>query len=100
MFKISQTEIERQLEEKIKIVRSDRYGEYYGRFDEGGRRAGPFARYLQDNGIVFQYTAPGTPQQNGVAKRRNLTLKDMVRSKISKTVLPTLFERTDQNNKL
>ncbi|KAI5317005.1 hypothetical protein L3X38_036712 [Prunus dulcis] len=52
MFKISQTEIERQLEEKIKIVRSDRYGEYYGRFDEGGRRAGPFARYLQDNEIA------------------------------------------------
>ncbi|CAL8993035.1 unnamed protein product [Prunus brigantina] len=44
MFNIFQTEVEGQLEKKIKIVRSDKGGEYYGRFDEGGRRAGPFAR--------------------------------------------------------
>ncbi|BFG20843.1 hypothetical protein CerSpe_071170 [Prunus speciosa] len=88
MFKIFQTEVERQLEKKIKIVRLDRGGEYYGRFDEGGQRAGPFARYLQDNGIVAQYTTPRTPQQNGVAERRNRTLKDMVRSMISKIDLP------------
>ncbi|KAI5352602.1 hypothetical protein L3X38_005493 [Prunus dulcis] len=47
MFKIFQTEVERQLEKKIKIVRSDRGDEYYGRFDEGGRLAGPFARIVE-----------------------------------------------------
>ncbi|KAI5350506.1 hypothetical protein L3X38_003397 [Prunus dulcis] len=56
---------------------TDREGEYYGHLDEGGRRAGPFARYLQDNGIDAQYTTPGTSQHNIVAKRRNRTLKDM-----------------------
>ncbi|KAI5327444.1 hypothetical protein L3X38_026840 [Prunus dulcis] len=87
MFKIFQTKVERQLE-KIKIVRSDIGGEYYGRFDEEGRRVGSFARYIQDNGIDAQYTTPGTPQQNRVAERRNRTLKDMVCSMISKTDLP------------
>ncbi|WKA02042.1 hypothetical protein VitviT2T_020282 [Vitis vinifera] len=31
---------------------------------------------------------PGTPSQNGVAERRNRTLKDMVRSMISHSTLP------------
>ncbi|KAI5312484.1 hypothetical protein L3X38_041657 [Prunus dulcis] len=74
MFKIFQTEVERQLEKKIKIMRLDRLGEYYGHFDEGERRAGPFARYLQDNRIVAQYTKPGTLQQNGLVERRNRTM--------------------------
>ena len=39
-------------------------------------------------GIVPQYTMPGTSSQNGVAKRRNRTLKDMVRSMISHSTLP------------
>ena len=64
----------------IKIVRSDRGGEYYGRFTYKGQRPGPFAKFLEEYGIVAQYTTPGTPQQNGVAERRNRTLMDMVRS--------------------
>ena len=31
---------------------------------------------------------PGTPKQNGVAKRRNRTLIDMVRSMMSNSTLP------------
>ena len=31
---------------------------------------------------------PGTPEQNGVAERRNRTLMDMVRSMMSRTKLP------------
>ena len=41
-----------------------------------------------DCGIVPQYTMPRTPSQNGVAERRNSTLKDMVRSMISHSTLP------------
>ncbi|KAF7811384.1 Retrovirus-related Pol polyprotein from transposon TNT 1-94 [Senna tora] len=40
---------------------------------------GPFAKFLEKHGICAQYTMSGTPQQNGVAKRRNRTLMDMVR---------------------
>ena len=87
-FKIFKAEVENQLDKKIKIVRSDRGGEYYGRYDESGRNPGPFAKFLEENGIVAQYTMPGEPQQNGVAERRNRTLMDMVRSMISNSSLP------------
>jgi hypothetical protein len=45
-------------------------------------------RFLQENGIVAQYSMPGDPQQNGVAERRNRTLMDMVRSMLSYSILP------------
>ncbi|KAI5339875.1 hypothetical protein L3X38_019148 [Prunus dulcis] len=87
-FKIYKAEVENQLNLKIKVVRSDRGGEYYGRFDETGRNPGPFAKFLQEEGIIAQYTNPGTPQQNGISERRNRTLKDMIRSMMSCTNLP------------
>ena len=40
---------------------------------------------------MSQLTAPGTPQQNGVAERRNKTLLDMVRSMMSHASLPDSF---------
>ncbi|KAL6348287.1 hypothetical protein AAG906_005584 [Vitis piasezkii] len=43
----------------------------------GEQRPRPFAKYLMECGIVPQYTMPRTPSQNGVAERRNRTLKDM-----------------------
>lgn len=82
------TEVERQLDRKVKIVRSDRGGEYYGRYDELGQHPGPFAKLLEKRGICAEYTMPGTPQQNGVAERRNRTLMDMVRSMLSYSTVP------------
>ncbi|KAL4376717.1 hypothetical protein GQ457_02G017480 [Hibiscus cannabinus] len=79
-FKVFKAEVEKQCGKQIKIVRTDRGGEYYGRYTEDGQVPGPFAKFLQDNGIVGQYTMPGSPDQNGVAERRNRTLMDMVRS--------------------
>ena len=38
-----------------------------------------------------QFSALGTPQQNGVVERRNQTLLDMVRSMISLSTLPLSF---------
>ena len=87
-FKVYKAEVEKQSGLSIKIVRSDRGGEYYGRFTDQGQRPGPFAKFLEENGIVAQYTTPSTPQQNGVAERRNRTLMDMVRSMTSVSNLP------------
>jgi len=87
-FKIFKAEVENQHNLKIKIVRSDRGGEYYGRHTDLGQSPGPFALFLQENGIVHQYSMPGDPRQNGVAERRNRTLMDMVRSMICNTTLP------------
>ena len=52
---------------------------------------GDFKDYLTENGIITQLTAPGTPQQNGVAERRNWTLLEMVRSMMSYSTLPISF---------
>jgi hypothetical protein len=87
-FKIFKAEVKNQHNIKIKLVRSDRGGEYYGRHTPYGQVIGPFARFLQKNGIVTQYSMPGDPQQNGVAERRNRTLIDMVRSMLSYSTLP------------
>ncbi|KAL6333290.1 hypothetical protein AAG906_028473 [Vitis piasezkii] len=56
-----------KLGKPIKVVKSHRCGEYYGRYDEIGRNPGPFAKFLLECGI-----------DNGVAERRNRTLLDMV----------------------
>ncbi|RVW75445.1 Retrovirus-related Pol polyprotein from transposon TNT 1-94 [Vitis vinifera] len=89
VFKTFKAEVELQLNKRIKSVRSDRGSEYYGRYDGSGeQRPGPFAKYLEECGIVPQYTMLGSPSMNGVAERRNRTLKDMVRSMISHSTLP------------
>ena len=69
-------------------MRSDRGGEYYGRYDESGQNPGPFSKFLEKHGIRAQYTMPGTPQQNGVVERRNSTLMEMVRSTMSYSSIP------------
>ena len=76
IFEMFITEVERQLDKKIKIVRSDRGGEYYGRYNESGKNPAPFAKFLEKHGIRAQYTMPGMPQQNGVVERRNRTLME------------------------
>ena len=81
-FKEFRVETEKQLGKPIKALRSDRGGEY---LDE------EFRSYLTDNGILSQLTAPGTPQQNGVAERRNRTMLDMMRSMLSNASLSKSF---------
>ena len=66
-FKIFKAEVENQLNVKIKVVRSDRGGEYYGRHAPYGQIRGPFAKFLSENGIIAQYSMPSEPQKNGVA---------------------------------
>jgi len=84
-------EVKRQLNRKMKVVRSDRGGKYYGRYDESGQHPGLFAKFLEQRGICAQHTMSGTPQQNGASERRNRTLIDMVRSMLSNSSLPVLL---------
>ncbi|KAL0408429.1 UNVERIFIED_CONTAM: Retrovirus-related Pol polyprotein from transposon TNT 1-94 [Sesamum radiatum] len=41
-------EVEKQCDKRIKVVRSDRGGEYFGRYTEGGQAPGPFAKFLAE----------------------------------------------------
>ena len=70
-FKVFKADVEKQCGKQVKIVRSDRGGEYYGRYIKNGQAPGPFARFLQEHGIVAQYTMYGSPDQNGVVERKN-----------------------------
>ncbi|KAI3780168.1 hypothetical protein L2E82_10129 [Cichorium intybus] len=81
-FKEFKNEVENKLGRKIKMLRSDRGGEYLSI---------EFLDYLKECGIVSQLTPPRTPQLNGVAERRNRTLLDMVHSMMSRASLPIHF---------
>jgi len=54
---------------KIKVLRSNNIEEYKG---------DPFLKLCHDEGIVRQFTVRKIPQQNGVAKRMNMTLLEKV----------------------
>ena len=60
--------VENQLNLKIKIIRSDRGGEYES----------PFAEICLEYGIIRQSIEPYTPQSNGLAEWKNRTLKEMM----------------------
>ena len=87
-FKEFKLKMELQKNKKLKYVRSDRGGEFYGRYDETGRNVGQFAIYLRECGIDAQYTMHGTLQQNDIVERRNRTLLDMVHSMLANSSLP------------
>nr|GEV74698.1 zinc finger, CCHC-type [Tanacetum cinerariifolium] len=70
-FKIYKQEVKLQRQDLIKVLRTDRGGEYYDPV------------YFQSTRIIHQTTAPYTPQQNGVAERKNRTLKEIVNSMLS-----------------
>ena len=79
MFKIYKSEVENQKGKKIKILRSDRGGEYFPK---------EFSLFCEENGIIHQTSAPYTPQQNGLAERKNRTLVDMLNSMLVNAKLP------------
>ena len=68
LFKIFKALVENQSGRKLKVLRSDNGGEYV-KYD--------FIQYCVDAGIHMQHSIPYTPQQNGVAERKNRSLKEM-----------------------
>ena len=81
-FKELKNEVEKQLWKSIKSLISNRGGKYSSQ---------EFLNNHVDHGIQFQWTPPYMPQHNGVAKKRNLTLLDMVRSMMGNANLPKSF---------
>ncbi|GJW47560.1 retrotransposon protein, putative, ty1-copia subclass [Tanacetum coccineum] len=81
-FKVFKKEVENQLGKTIKLLHSDRGGEYISQ---------EFLDHLKDHGIIAHRTPPYTPQHNGVSERRNKTLLDMVCFMMSQTTLLKSF---------
>ena len=65
------TLLENQLDHKVRMVRSDRGGEFI---------ADRFIAFCDSKGIARQLTNAETPEQNGVAERMNRTLLERARS--------------------
>ena len=61
MFKCYKSEVENQKEKKIKIFRNDKGGEYF---------SNEFTNYCEEYDIIYQTSAPYTPQQNGLAGKK------------------------------
>jgi hypothetical protein len=47
--------------------------------------------YLEEEGIKHEFSAPYTPQQNGVVERKNMTLVDMARTMLGEFKTPERF---------
>jgi transposase InsO family protein len=73
-FKEFKALVENQTEKKIKVLRTDNGGEFYGN---------EFKEFCKKCGIARQKTTPYTPQQNGVVERMNMTLMEKARSMLS-----------------
>lgn len=81
-FKEFKAAAERETGHLLAYLRSDRGGEYNSReFDE----------YCRDSGIKRQLTAAYTPQQNGVAERKNRTVMNMTRCMMLEMNVPRRF---------
>lgn len=68
-FEVFKIEVEKQCCKQIKIVKSDRGGEYYEKYTEDGQAHGPLMRYLQENGIVTEIRYACSLYLNGVAEK-------------------------------
>ena len=81
-FKIFKIMVEKQSEEVIKCVRTDRGGEFVSK---------EFNSFCDEQGIRRELTAPYSPEQNGVAERKNRTIVEMARCMLKAKGLPDSF---------
>ena len=80
-FKKFRTLVETK-DRKIKTFRTDRGGEFMSK---------EFIMYCEEAGITRHFTAPYSPQQNGVVERRNRTMIEMARSFLKGMKMPNYF---------
>jgi len=79
MFLKYKAEIKNQLDRKNKRLRSDRSGEY---------DPNSLTFFCEKTGIIHETAAPYTPQQNGIAERKNRTFKKMMNAMLISSQLP------------
>ena len=77
-FSLCKNKVENQLNNKIKVLRSDR----------GGGYESPFVDVCAQHGIINETTTPYAPQSNGMVERKNRTLKEMINTMLISSGLP------------
>jgi hypothetical protein len=81
-FKNFKSLVEKATGSNIIGLRTHRGGEF---------TSNEFTNFCHENGIRRQLIAAYTPQQNGVAERKNRTIMNMVRSMLSEKKMPKTF---------
>lgn len=81
-FKFFKSRVEKETGAFIRSLRTDRGGEFTSH---------EFTNFCHENGIHRQLTTAYSPQQNGVAERKNRTIMNMVRSMLSAKQIPKTF---------
>ncbi|GJY08234.1 putative ribonuclease H-like domain-containing protein, partial [Tanacetum coccineum] len=76
------TGIENQINHKVKIIRCDNGTEF---------KNNDMNQLCGMKGIKREFSVARTPQQNGVAKRKNRTLIEAARTMLADSLLPTTF---------
>nr|GEV86742.1 uncharacterized mitochondrial protein AtMg00810-like [Tanacetum cinerariifolium] len=76
------TRIENLVDHKVKVIRCDNRTEFKNR---------EMNQFYKIKGILRQYSVARTPQQNKIAKRRNMTLIEAARTMLANSKLPTTF---------
>ncbi|WRX20691.1 Integrase [Theobroma cacao] len=66
----------------IVSIRSDHGGEF---------ESEEFEKFFNEKGLDHNFSAPKTPQQNGVVERKNRTLKEMAQTMLCENNLPKYF---------
>ena len=85
-FKVFKALVENQSRRKLKILGSNNGGEYV-KYE--------FINYCEYAGIHMQHSIPYTPQHNGVAERKNRSLKEIATCMLeSKTLPPKFWDET------
>ncbi|RVW15280.1 Retrovirus-related Pol polyprotein from transposon TNT 1-94 [Vitis vinifera] len=74
LFKNFHKMIETQYNAKVRVLRNDNGGEY---------QSSDLQKYLEGHDIIHQTTCSNTPQQNGVAERKNRHLLEVPSSSIN-----------------
>ncbi|GJV13798.1 ribonuclease H-like domain-containing protein [Tanacetum coccineum] len=82
IYGIGGLKLENQLDHKVKVIRCDNGTEF---------KNSVMNQFCEMKGIKREFSVARTPQQNGVAERRNRTLIEAARTMLVDSKLPTTF---------
>ena len=81
-----------EFEKLIKLLENNLKTRLVGiRSDRGGEFQKDFITYCEERGISHEFSAPRTPQQNGVVERKNRSLEETARTLLQESKLPRSF---------
>ena len=74
--------VEKESGHSVKTIRADKGGEF---------TSGEMRKFCADKGIKREFANTGTPSENGVVERKNMTVVEMARTMLAHSHLPQSF---------